>query len=216
MSNPIHVLIVEDQAVIRQGLIAIFSFLEDIKVVGQAQNGVDALRLVKEFSPDVVLLDLQMPLQGGLDTIPQIIKTAPETGILVLTSFGNAENIYKAIKLGALGYLLKDEKSEVLIEAIREVSQGRVFIPPHITLRMIREGNQLSSPQNAESLLTQRELETIKLITKGMSNEMIAKKMSVQEKTISKYVSTILDKLNLENRTQAALYALREGLEDLG
>ena len=216
MSNPIRILIAEDQAVIRQGLIAIFSFLEDIRVVGQAQNGIDTVSLVREFSPDVVLLDLIMPLQGGLDTIPKIIKIAPKTGILVLTSFGSADNIYKAIKRGALGYLLKDEKSEVLAEAIREVSQGRAFIPPHITLRMIREGIQLSSTKNADALLTQRELETLKLIVKGMSNEMIAKKMGVQEQTISAYVSIILSKLNLKNRTQAALYALKEGLEDLG
>ena len=98
MSNPIRILIAEDQAVIRQGLIAIFSFLEDIRVVGQAQNGIDTVSLVREFSPDVVLLDLIMPLQGGLDTIPKIIKIAPKTGILVLTSFGSADNIYKAIK----------------------------------------------------------------------------------------------------------------------
>ncbi len=215
MSKAIRILIAEDQAVIRQGLIAIFSFFEDVEVIGQAQNGIDALRLVRELSPDVVVLDLQMPLQGGLDAIPKIIELAPKTGILVLTSFGCAENIYKAIRLGALGFLLKDVKSEVLVRAIHEVSQGKAFIPPHITLRMIREGAQLSTTEGADSLLTQRELETLKLIAKGMSNEMIAKNMVVQERTVSKYVSTILSKLNLENRTQAALYAIKEGLEEL-
>jgi DNA-binding NarL/FixJ family response regulator len=215
MSEPISILIAEDKAIVRQGLVAIFSFYENIKVVAQAINGIEALQLARELSPDVVLLDLVMPLQGGLDTIPKIIDSAPETGILVLTSFGEADNIYQAIRLGALGYLLKDEKPEVLVEAIHEVSEGRPFIPPHITLRMIREGEQFSSHKNNGSILTKREIETLKWIAQGMSNEQIAKKMTVQEKTISKYVSTILDKLNLKNRTQAALYALREGLEEL-
>ena len=215
MSKPIRILIADDQAIVRQGLDAIFSFYENVKVVGQAENGIEAVHLVKELSPNVVLLDLLMPLQDGLGTIPKIIDIAPKTGILILTSFGNADNIYQAIRLGALGYLLKDEKSEVLVEAIHEVSEGRPFIPPHITLRMIREGVPFSLHENTKSVLTQRELETLKLIAQGMSNEKIARKMSVQEKTISKYVSTILDKLNLKNRTQAALYALRMGLEEL-
>ena len=215
MSKPIRILIADDQAIVRQGLDAIFSFYENVKVVGQAENGIEAVHLVKELSPNVVLLDLLMPLQDGLGTIPKIIDIAPKTGILILTSFGNADNIYQAIRLGALGYLLKDEKSEVLVEAIHEVSEGRPFIPPHITLRMIREGVPFSLHKNTKSVLTQRELETLKLIAQGMSNEKIARKMSVQEKTISKYVSTILDKLNLKNRTQAALYALRMGLEEL-
>ena len=215
MSKPIRILIADDQAIVRQGLDAIFSFYENVKVVGQAENGIEAVHLVKELSPNVVLLDLLMPLQDGLGTIPKIIDIAPKTGILILTSFGNADNIYQAIRLGALGYLLKDEKSEVLVEAIHEVSEGRPFIPPHITLQMIREGVPFSLHKNTKSVLTQRELETLKLIAQGMSNEKIARKMSVQEKTISKYVSTILDKLNLKNRTQAALYALRMGLEEL-
>ena len=215
MSKPIRILIADDQAIVRQGLDAIFSFYENVKVVGQAENGIEAVHLVKELSPNVVLLDLLMPLQDGLGTIPKIIDIAPKTGILILTSFGNADNIYQAIRLGALGYLLKDEKSEVLVEAIHEVSEGRPFIPPHITLQMIREGVPFSLHENTKSVLTQRELETLKLVAQGMSNEKIARKMSVQEKTISKYVSTILDKLNLKNRTQAALYALRMGLEEL-
>ena len=215
MSKPIRILIADDQAIVRQGLDAIFSFYENVKVVGQAENGIEAVHLVKELSPNVVLLDLLMPLQDGLGTIPKIIDIAPKTGILILTSFGNADNIYQAIRLGALGYLLKDEKSEVLVEAIHEVSEGRPFIPPHITLQMIREGVPFSLHENTKSVLTQRELETLKLVAQGMSNEKIARKMSVQEETTSKYVSTILDKLNLKNRTQAALYALRMGLEEL-
>ncbi|MCP4140215.1 MAG: response regulator transcription factor [Chloroflexi bacterium] len=216
MKKSISILIAEDKAIVRQGLVAILSFYGHIKVIGQAKNGAEALQLVKELSPDVVLLDLVMPVLDGLDTIPKIVDIAPKTGILVLTSFGTADNIYKTIKLGALGYLLKDEKPEILVEAIHEVSEGRPFIPPHITLQMIREGEGFSSQKNNSSILTKREIETLRWIAQGFSNEKIAKKMSVQEQTISKYVSIILDKLNLENRTQAALYALREGIGELG
>ncbi|MBT3316106.1 MAG: response regulator transcription factor [Anaerolineae bacterium] len=215
MSTPIRIVIAEDQAVVRQGLIAILSFYDDIEVVGQAKNGIEAVELAKELSPNVILLDLVMPVQDGLSTIPKITTLAPETHILILTGFGDADKIYKALKLGALGYLLKDEKHEILIKAIHEVAEGKAYIPPYITLRMVREKNQTTPLHYENHLLTQRELETLKYIAQGMSNEEIAKNMVLQERTVAKYVSTILEKLNLQNRTQAALYALRKGLADL-
>ena len=215
MSRPIRVIVVENQTVVRQGLMAILSFHDDVDVVGEAQNGLEGIKAVEELKPDVVLLDLMMPVLDGLSTIPKILEIAPDTGILVVTGYGEAENIFKAIKSGALGYLLKDSSHEQLVSAIKSVYQGEAFIPPSMALRMIREMNEFSPEINDKHSLTKREMETIKLIAQGLSNHDIAKKLVVNERTIAKYVSNILQKLHLENRTQAALYALREGITEL-
>lgn len=215
MNTPIKVLVVEDQAVVRQGLVAILSFYDEIEVIGEATNGIEAVNMVRELRPNVVLLDLVMPVQDGLETIPQILDVAPGTNILIVTGYGEADNIFSAIKLGALGYLLKDSPHEQLISAIHDVSNGEAFIPPSMALRMIREMDEISSPSNKKHPLTQRELETLKCIAQGSSNQDIAQKLVVNERTVAKYVSNILGKLHLENRTQAALYALREGLTEL-
>jgi NarL family two-component system response regulator LiaR len=215
MSRPIRVIVVENQTVVRQGLMAILSFHDDVDVVGEAENGLEGIKAVEELNPDVVLLDLMMPVLDGLSTIPKILEIAPGTRILVVTGYGEAENIFKAIKLGALGYLLKDSSHEQLVSAIKSVYQGEAFIPPSMALRMIREMNEFSPEINEKHSLTKREMETLKLIAQGLSNQDIAKKLVVHERTIAKYVSNILQKLHLENRTQAALYALREGITEL-
>ena len=215
MENPIRVIVAEDQAVVRQGLVAILSFHDDIAVIGVAANGLQAADLVKRLEPDVLLLDLVMPVQDGLETIPKIIETSPKTRILIVTSFGEAERIFNAIKLGALGYLLKDSSHEQLVNAIKDVYQGKAFIPSSMALRMIREMDGFAAASDKKHPLTKRELETLRLIAQGLSNQDIAENLVVHERTIAKYVSNILGKLHLENRTQAALYALREGLTDL-
>jgi NarL family two-component system response regulator LiaR len=156
-----------------------------------------------------------MPVLDGLSTIPKILEIAPDTGIIVVTSYGQAENIFKAIKSGAKGYLLKDSSHEQLVGAIKSIYQGEAFIPPSMALRMIHEMNEFSPEINDKHSLTKREMETLKLIAQGLSNHDIAKEMVVNGHTISKYVSNILQKLHLENRTQAALYALREGITEL-
>ncbi len=213
--NPIRVLVVEDQTVVREGLIAILSFQSDIKVIGQAENGEVALELVKKDKPDVILLDLVMPKRDGLSVIPEILQISPESRILVVTSFDQGERIYQAIKSGALGYLLKDATREQLLQAIRDVSRGQAFLPPSIALRMIRDIDHPSEILYTADPLTQRELETLRLIARGMSNQEIATELTVHERTVAKYVSNILDKLHLANRTQAALYAMSKGLMDL-
>ncbi|MBN2387870.1 MAG: response regulator transcription factor [Anaerolineales bacterium] len=212
---PIRVLVVEDQTVVREGLIAILSFQPDIEVVGQAEDGVVAVELVKQTKPDVILLDLVMPRQDGLATIPKILEISPESRILVVTSFDEGERVYQAIKSGALGYLLKDATRDQLMQAIRDVAQGQAFLPPSIALRMVREIDHPSEILYTADPLTPRELETLRLIARGMTNQEIATELFVHERTVAKYVSNILDKLHLANRTQAALYALREGLTDL-
>ena len=216
MNTPINVLVVEDQAVVRQGIIAILSFYADIEVIDEAENGIEAVKLVRQLEPDVVLLDLNMPRQGGLETIPKILEIAPNTRILVLTGFGEADNIFTAVKLGALGYLLKDSSKEQLVDAIHNVYRGKAVIPPSMALRMTREmDDDASSSSNKQHSLTKRELETLQFIARGFPNQKIAQELVVNERTISKYVSNILSKLHLENRTQAALYALRTGIMGL-
>jgi NarL family two-component system response regulator LiaR len=208
----IRVLVVEDQAVVREGIVAILSFQPDIEVVGQAGDGLEAVRLARETHPDVVLLDLVMPRQDGLTTIPQIKEVMPETHILVLTSFAEGERVFQAIKAGALGYLLKDATRDQLLQAIRDVAQGHGSLQPSIAMKMIQEIHQPAGATWTPDPLTRREEETLRLIARGLTNQEIAARLGVHERTVAKYVSSILDKLHLANRTQAALYAVREGL----
>jgi len=212
--NKIRVLVVEDQAVVREGVVAILSFNSDIEVVGQAEDGVQALALVKTKKPDVILLDLVMPHMDGLTAIPKIKELAPDARILVLTSFAEGDRVYHAIKSGALGYMLKDSTRDQLLQAIRDVAQGRASLHPSVALKVIQEINRPSELSNNIEPLTTRELETLQLIARGLSNQEIANALFVHERTIAKYVSSILNKLHLANRTQAALFALREGLAD--
>ena len=211
----IRVVIAEDQNVVREGFVAMLSFESDIEVVGQANDGIQALAKIKKLKPDVLLLDLKMPEQGGLETIPIVIEQTPEVRILVLTSFDEGETIYEAIKAGALGYMLKDCTKNQLVKAIREVARGEAFLEPSIAMKMISEINNPKEVMYTTSPLTPRELETLKLIARGLSNQEIAAELVVHERTIAKYVSNILNKLHLANRTQAALYALQEGITKL-
>ncbi|MBE3084891.1 MAG: response regulator transcription factor [Bacteroidetes bacterium] len=210
----IRVLLVEDQAVVREGLAAILSYVSDIEVVGQAKDGIEAVEMLKETRPDVILLDLVMPRQDGLTTIPLIKEKLPEAHILVLTSFADNERVYQAIKFGAQGYMLKDATHTQLIQGIRDVAQGQATLYPSIAMRVIRELNNPTELMYTTEPLTPRELETLRLISSGLSNQEIGQKLFVQESTIAKYVSNILDKLHLANRTQAALYAVRKGITE--
>jgi NarL family two-component system response regulator LiaR len=212
--NKIKVLVVEDQAVVREGVVAILSFTPEIEVVGQAEDGVQALTMVKAKKPDVILLDLVMPRMDGLTAIPKIKEIDPEARILVLTSFAEGDRVYQAIKSGALGYMLKDSTRDQLIQSIRDVAQGRASLHPSVALKVIQEINRPSDLSKNIEPLTGRELETLQLIARGLSNQEIANALFVHERTIAKYVSSILNKLHLANRTQAALFALREGIAD--
>ena len=153
-----------------------------------------------------------MPRQDGLTTIPLLKEMMPEVHILVLTSFADNDKVYQAIKSGAEGYMLKDATHTQLLQGIRDVAQGQASLYPSIAIRVIREINTPSDMTYTSDPLTPRELETLRLIANGLSNQEIAKKLFVQERTVAKYVSSILDKLHLANRTQAALYALRKGI----
>lgn len=211
--NKIRILVVEDQHIVREGMVAILSLQADMEIVGEAENGIQAVQIARKTKPNVILLDMVMPLQDGLTTIPQLKEISPDFRILVLSSFAHSSQVYQAIKTGALGYLLKDTPRVELLQAIREVSRGRASLQPSIAMKVISD---FEKPNTYDSLsnehLTNREMETLKLIARGLSNQEIAIEMVVNERTIAKYVSSILNKLHLANRTQAALYALREGL----
>jgi DNA-binding NarL/FixJ family response regulator len=229
-ATPIRIIVAEDQAVVRSGLVAIFKHIPDIEVVGEAQNGLEALSLFEELKPQVVLMDLVMPVMGGLATIPKLLEIDPKARILIVTGFGDADNVYQAIIQGASGVILKDSTYEQLLEAVYAVSRGEEFLPASIAMRIFRERLQMTESQKPEpeelepeepeapeddQKLTNRELDTLRGIAQGMSNQEIAEKLFLQERTVSKYTSTILKKLQLENRTQAAIYALRKGISEL-
>jgi NarL family two-component system response regulator LiaR len=208
----IRILVVEDQHVVREGLVAILSFQTDIDVVGEAEDGIQAVEIARKTRPDVILLDMVMPRQDGLITIPKLKLAVPDARILVLSSFAESDRVYQAIKAGALGYMLKDTTRAQLLQAIRDVASGEAQLQPSIAMKVIHEFDRTSEDAMMNQMLTRRELEALRLIARGFSNQEIANTLVVHERTIAKYVSNILNKLHVSNRTQAALYAIREGL----
>jgi NarL family two-component system response regulator LiaR len=213
--SPIRVLITDDHAIVREGLRGLIGSEPGMEVVGEAADGVEAVSLARALQPDVILLDLVMPRKGGLEAIVEITRENPSAHILVLTSFAEDEKVFTAIKRGALGYLLKDSSPQDLLQAIREVSRGESSLHPTIARKLIRELGQPSDLPPAEEPLTTREVEVLQLVAQGLTNQEIANQLVISERTVRNHVSSILDKLHLANRTQAALYALREGLASL-
>ena len=214
-TTSIRIVIADDHAVVREGLRTLISTKPGMEVVGEAADGIEAVSRVNELEPDVILLDMVMPRMDGLQAINEIKQADPNARILVLTSFDDDERVFSAIKSGALGYLLKDSSPQQLLQAIRDVYHGRSSLHPAIALKVIRELNQPSDLPPTEEPLTAREMETLRLIAQGLTNQEIAGKLSISERTVGKHVSNILDKLHLANRTQVALYALRRGLASL-
>jgi NarL family two-component system response regulator LiaR len=208
----IHVLIADDHAIVREGLRALIETEPGIALVGEASDGLEAIRLARALKPDVILLDLVMPHKDGLAAIPEIKKDQPDARILVLTSFAEDDKVFPAIKAGALGYLLKDTTPQGLLQAIRDVYQGESSLHPTIARMLISELHHPSSPPPAGEELTAREVQVLGLVAQGLSNQEIADHLVVSERTIRKHVSNILGKLHLANRTQATLYALRTGI----
>ncbi len=215
MANKISVLIADDHAVVRGGLRALLDTEEGIDVVGEAADGVEAITRARALNPDVILLDLMMPRKDGLEVITEIRESDPTARILVLSSFSDDEMVFSAIKGGALGYLLKDSSPSELLQAIREVYNGESSLHPTIARKLIRELNRPSNLPPSEDPLTEREVQVLMLVAQGMSNQEIADTLVISERTVRTHVSNILSKLHLANRTQAALYALKEGLAEL-
>jgi NarL family two-component system response regulator LiaR len=215
MSNPIRVLVVDDHTVVREGLCALIEEWPDFEVVGQAGDGDQAVHQARELRPDVILMDLVMPQKDGVAAIGEIREEDPDVRILVLTSFSEDRKAFEAVKAGARGYLLKDSTSDEVIQAIHDVYRGELALQPSLALRVIRELGRPSSLPPAEEPLTGREVEVLKLVAQGLTNQEIGDRLNISERTVRSHVSSFLDKLHLANRTQAALYALREGLASL-
>jgi len=216
MTGTIKVLIADDHPVVRKGLSAfLVAKAAGIEVVGEAVNGKESVERAKELKPDVILMDLLMPEMNGIEAIKQIKEDIPEAKILVMTSFATDEMVFPAIKAGALGYLLKDSDPDELVNAIRHIYQGEPTLHPKIAQKVLMEISSPVTKTPSEDPLTERELEVLKSIARGMSNQEIALALSISETTVRTHVSRILSKLHLASRTQAALYALKEGLANL-
>lgn len=205
---PIKVLLADDHSVVRQGLRMFLALDPDLDVVGEAVNGKEALRLVGELHPDVVLMDLLMPEMDGIAATSAIRRQYPDTEVIALTSVLEDEKVYGAIRAGAIGYLLKDTEADELCRAIKAAAAGQVQLSPQAAARLMREVRPPDSPEQ----LTPREIEVLQLLAHGLANKEIARELSIGEKTVKTHVSNILSKLGVLSRTQAALYAVRAGL----
>lgn len=215
MSETIRILIADDHAIVREGLRALFATEPGMELVAEACDGVEAVDKARALKPDVILLDMMMPRKDGLGAIHDIIEENPDARILVLTSFAEDDKVFPAIKAGALGYLLKDSSPQELLQAVRSVYQGEASLHPAIARKLMRELNQPPSLPPTTDPLTEREVEVLRHVAQGLSNDEIAEKLVVSERTVRTHVSHILDKLHLANRTQMALYAVREGIAKL-
>lgn len=220
LGRKIRVLIVDDHAVVRQGLRMFIEMQNDMEILGEASNGNEAVEMSARLEPDVILLDLLMPEMDGVEATSRILESNPQARVLILTSFGEDEKVFPAIRAGAQGYLLKDVQPSDLVKAIRETHQGKAQLHPDIARRLMmavsddtinKKLNRASPPQELDSL-TEREREVLDLIARGLSNREIAKQMVISEKTVKTHVSNLLDKLNLDDRTRAAIWALKHGL----
>jgi len=215
MSNPIRVFITDDHSIVRKGIKATLELIPDIEFVGEAANGREAVKMVAELNPDVVLMDLVMPEMDGIEAIRQIKSQQADIRILVLTTFAGEDKIFPAIKAGALGYHLKDSGSEELLDAIRQVYRGESSLHPIIARKVLEELTRPAEKPSTPDPLTPREVEVLRLVAQGLGNPEIADKLVISKATVRTHVSNIMSKLHLASRTQAALYALRKGLASL-
>jgi DNA-binding NarL/FixJ family response regulator len=211
----IMVLLADDHTVVRQGLRALLKAEEDMEVIGEAENGRQAVNLVKKSPPDVVLMDVAMPLMNGLEATRQILKSSPTTKVLVLTSYGDDDCIEQLMRAGAAGYLIKQTAANDLLKAIREVQRGNAFFSPSIAKRLRDQCRQAFSngqPVKRSGDLTSRESEVLQLIAEGFSNKQIAAELSISIKTVEKHRQQVMNKLNIHDVAGLTRYAISKGL----
>lgn len=211
----IQLLVVDDQSIVRKGIRALLEQVDDIVVIGEATDGEEAVAQANELHPDVVLMDLVMPKMDGITAIQQILTHQPRMRIMALTSFVAEDKVFPAIKAGAMGYLLKDSEPEELIAAIRKVNRGEPSLNPTVAKMVLGELGKPADQPLTPDPLTEREVEVVRLVARGLSNHQIADQLVIGEATVRTHVGNILNKLHLANRVQATLYALREGLVSL-
>jgi NarL family two-component system response regulator LiaR len=212
MTKQIRVLIADDHPIVRQGLEVVLGAQDDIELVAQATNGAEAVRLAQETQPEVIIMDLQMPVKDGLTAIQEIGQSDADVQILVLTSFPDDDKVFAAIKAGAMGFLLKDSPPEALLDGIRTVYRGESALHPTIARKLVQEIKHPAPLPPTADPLTPRELDVLRCLAQGMTNREIALELSVSVRTVTTHVRNILDKLHLANRTQAALYAVEQGI----
>jgi len=213
MSDPITVMIVDDHEMVRHGAAGYLEAQRDITVVAEAESGADAVRFAREYVPDVVLMDLVMPGMDGVEATRRVKDVSPRTQIIVLTSYHQDEHIFPALQAGAISYLLKDVKASELVEAIQRAARGEATLHPRVAARVVKEFRAGEADKTSPySILTEREMEVLQLIARGHTNSSIAEELVITIGTVKGHVSNILSKLHLADRTQAAVYAWREGI----
>ncbi len=213
----IRILLADDHALFRQGLKSLLETEADLRVIGEAQNGREAVRYAADTRPDIILMDIQMPELDGVRATQSILEISPEANVIILTMYRQDSYVFEAVKAGARGYLLKDVDGTELIDAIRHVSEGGTLLDPEMAKNVLEDFRvkKESLPDEKRGDLTEREAAILRLLAQGSSNQEIALKLNISEKTVRNRLSEIFAKLQLNNRTQAALYAIREGLASL-
>ncbi|MCP3422345.1 response regulator [Nocardioides pinisoli] len=217
-NEPVRVLVVDDQELFRRGLIMLLGGDTDIEVVGEAADGITATELAITTAPDVILLDVRMPRRTGVEACRAIKEAVPATKIIMLTVSDEEADLYESVKNGAAGYLLKDSSIEEVAQAVRVVNEGQSLISPSMAVKLIDEFKQMSKPEREQGpalRLTERELEVLRLVAKGLNNREVAKELFISENTVKNHVRNILEKLQLHSRMEAVMYAMREKLLDL-
>ncbi|WP_299922047.1 response regulator transcription factor [uncultured Nocardioides sp.] len=217
-NEPVRVLVVDDQELFRRGLIMLLGGDIDIEVVGEAADGITATELAITTAPDVILLDVRMPRRTGVEACRAIKEAVPATKIIMLTVSDEEADLYESVKNGAAGYLLKDSSIEEVAQAVRVVNEGQSLISPSMAVKLIDEFKQMSKPEREQGpalRLTERELEVLRLVAKGLNNREVAKELFISENTVKNHVRNILEKLQLHSRMEAVMYAMREKLLDL-
>ena len=217
-SEPVRVLVVDDQELFRRGLIMLLSGDADIEVVGEAADGITATELATTTAPDVILLDVRMPRRTGVEACRAIKEAVPATKIIMLTVSDEEADLYESVKNGAAGYLLKDSSIEEVAQAIRVVNEGQSLISPSMAVKLIDEFKQMSKPEREQGpalRLTERELEVLRLVAKGLNNREVAKELFISENTVKNHVRNILEKLQLHSRMEAVVYAMREKILEI-
>lgn len=208
----ISVFLVDDHQVVRQGLRDFLELQDDIEVIGEASSGVEAVQHIKQLLPDVVVMDLVMPEMDGVETTRRVKAISPSTHVIVLTSFADDDKVFPAIKAGAISYLLKDVSPLELARAVRAAKRGEAVLHPEVAAKLMQEFSTPRPSEQENESLTEREMDVLRLIARGHSNREIADALVISEKTVKTHVSNILSKLHLADRTQAAIYALRQRL----